>query len=609
MYKDGVIADLLHATDIVQVISSYIPVTKKGRNYVAMCPFHDDHNPSMNINVERQIFKCFVCGEGGDAIKFVQEYEHISWKEAVRKVAELVGFHDPRLQSYEKTVSVDPVKEPLYKAMADLAAYYRYYLDTPEAKPARDYLALRHIDQDQVNRFGIGYAPVNGQATVQWLQGKGHSLKTIQDIGIASSNDNGPMSDMNAGRLIFPICSPSGQVIAFSARVLLNTAHVERKYVNTVETKIWTKGDNLWNYHLAATEARHVGYVYVQEGFMDVMALDKAGVKAAVALMGTALTSEQIELLRKLHAEVRFCLDGDAAGQKGMAKGIQELQRARIPVRVVSNPGDLRDPDDILQQEGPTKLLEEMNHLVDPTSFMLEYYTSTKKLETAKERKAVLDHFLPYAANLPPGIEQENFLVKLAKVTGYEADAVRRMLPSTAPQEEAAPTIEFAENRPKRSDDVPRSRLDKAERTILYYILRSDEAIQYFDQTIGSFQNDVYNDLANYIMESPKDGQGKVEIAQVLGCIQEDQCNDPSRSETLTSTLMQVDGEENHLPCSDTSLSQCGKAIAEEKAKLMVKTSTEQELASGDKTQQVEALMKFRALRQQRFEESKKKKN
>ena len=172
MYSKDLVDDILKSCDIVSVIQRYLTVQKKGRSYVALCPFHDDKNPSLQISPEKGIFKCFSCGTGGDAIRFVQLYEHISFPEAVRKVADIIGFHDPRLDSEESRPRVDPEKEPLYGCIKTLAEYYRYYLLTDEGKAARDYLAKRGLDEESIKRFQIGYAPRDGQTTARFLLSK-----------------------------------------------------------------------------------------------------------------------------------------------------------------------------------------------------------------------------------------------------------------------------------------------------------------------------------------------------------------------------------------------------------------------------------------------------
>ena len=235
-FDDSLINDVLKHADIVKVVSAYLPVIRKGKDYLAKCPFHDDTNPSMHISPELQIFKCFVCGTSGNAIGFVRKYEKLSFREAVKKVAEICDYHDPRLEDIHEAKVVDPRRAPLVKCLHDLTVYYQYALNSPEGKTGLDYFNNRHLDANLRSKFLLGYAFKDGKATCRFLEEKGHSLKTIEDIGIASSN-NGVYSDRNAGRVIFPIMDANGEVVGYSARRLGDGP--EAKYVNSPETYLF----------------------------------------------------------------------------------------------------------------------------------------------------------------------------------------------------------------------------------------------------------------------------------------------------------------------------------------------------------------------------------
>lgn len=596
MYDKDLIESVLKHADIVNVISSYISVIRKGKNAVAICPFHDDRNPSLNISAEKQIYKCFSCGEGGNAISFVRNYERVSFDEAVRKVAEISNYDDPRLQSQRSAVFLDPEKEPLYKANEDLRSFYQYALSTREGERARDYLKARNIPREQIEQFQIGYAPLNGKATVAYLQGKKHSLKTIEDIGIAFAQLEGT-SDRNAGRLIFPLFDPSGRVVGFSARRLQDDG--TSKYMNTPETKIFHKGETLYNYHNAAKEARRNGYVYLLEGFMDVMALSRCGL-TALALCGTALTKEQIDLLRRLRAEVRVCLDGDAPGQIGMMKILSSLQKERIPFRMVSNPLDLRDPDDILQESGVEALKEAMSHLADPSDFALSFYLSTKKPDTIEEREKVLRKFLPYCASLPPGIQKENYLAKLSKATSFEIEAIRALLSKVKkPDEQQKNSSPGARSSPhshrdQGEEEASNKRLYRAERTILYYMLRESAAISFFEENLGDFYYPGNNDLANYILDYASSHEGKVEPSQLLGAIQS---LGGKEAEDLENSLSLLYEDQGKPPCSLQTLERCKSIIEEEKKELRMQKKAEETFATPDKKAQARFVADYAAQR------------
>jgi DNA primase len=588
MYSRDLIDAILAQADIVTVISSYITVTKKGRSYVALCPFHDDKNPSLNISKEKQIFKCFVCGTGGNAITFVEKFEKISFEEAVRKVADLIGFHDERLEREAYHPYVDPALTPLYACINDLAKYYQYSLTTNEGKEAADYLASRHIAPDQISKYGLGYAPLDGRKTVQFLQAKGHSLKSIEDIGIALAKLEGT-SDSNAGRLIFPLADPDGQIVGFSARRLKDDA--SPKYVNSPETALFRKGKLIYNYHNAKISAHRNGYVYLLEGFMDVMALDKAGLSSAVALMGTMLTQDQIELLRRLNCEIRLCLDGDAAGQEGMMRMTSLLNKAGLPFRLVSNPGDERDPDDILQEGGPPALKEAMGHLVDAFDFQVNYYSSVRKLSTPEERRKVMMYFIPFLRNVPAGIDRENYLVKLSRATGYEIAAIREEInkaePESMTQEETA-YIDEIETERLHPDLLLKKRLLNAEREALYYMLNKMEAVKYFEKSIESFYYPLYNEIANYVAEYVDKRNEPVELAKLISDIATSGADD---SDQLIAKLSEIASDDYHPPYSAKGIADCHRAMLEEKEKVYEKTTTASALA-GKSVEEKAAIVK-----------------
>ena len=500
VYESSLVDDILKQADIVNVISSYINVIRKGRSFVSLCPFHDDKNPSMMISKEKQIFKCFVCGAGGNAISFVEKYERIPFAQAIRKTAEIIGFSDIRLTKPYEQVHVDETLVPLHECIEDLTTYYQYGLATEEGADAREYLEKRHIDQDQQERFRLGYAIKDGKGTISFLEQKGYSLKTIESIGIALAKANGT-SDSNAGRLIFPIQDIDGKVIGYSARKLFDETEGP-KYVNSPETKLFHKSSILYNFHNAKLSAKHDGYIYVLEGFMDVFALDKIGIKSAIAIMGTALTKEQALILRRLNVEIRLCLDGDSAGQMAMMRIMSVFDAVGLKYRLVSEPGNEKDPDDILQNEGEERLRKYLNMLVDPFEFALNYYQNTNPLGSLEDRQKVINHFLPTLIQIPKGIDLDNRIFKLAKVTRFEPQAIAKFVEEgrnksrvTTVQVANLPEMEF---KPFRKD---LRRLQNAERQLLYNMFQDKSAVSFYEENVQFFYIEVYRHIALHIID------------------------------------------------------------------------------------------------------------
>lgn len=590
MYSKDLIEAVLQASDIVTVISSYLHVEKQGRNYVALCPFHNDKHPSLSISKEKQIFKCFVCGVGGDAINFVQRYTKCSYPEAVRKVAEICNFHDARLLEQSPTVTVDPAKAKLYRCIDDLQTLYLYALSTEEAQKARDYLASRQIGEDLIERFKIGYAPLDGAKTVEYLLAKGHSLKEVQDIGIATARAHGT-SDLNAGRLIFPLFNPRGQLVGFSARQIEKDDTA--KYINTTGTPIFVKGTNLYNYHNVSSSAHRDGYCYLMEGFMDVMSAYKAGINNAVALMGTSLTPEQIQLLKRLRCEIRLCLDGDGPGQQWMMKNSTSLTKAGIPHRIVDYQGDLRDPDDIYKQDGKEALLTLLNRLVEPMEFYLSFYSGSKASRTPAERKKILQAFLPFLRAQTPGIEYEDALQKLANATGFDPDAIRRIANAGAQEQEEYTRIVASQPHIKKRQ---LSRLQAAERKLLYYMLKDKRAIEVYTKSVGSFYDDQYRLAANYIIDyNIRHPNQEMDVAML--CSSANMDDHPEIAELLTD----IAWEKTHEPVSDELLQRVAKAISEEKRKQISTAEVEQFIQEGDEVGSMEALQEYLELRRRAF--------
>lgn len=577
--------EILEKADIVKIVSSYLKVTKKGKNYVAVCPFHDDTNPSLSISPEKRLFKCFVCGAGGDAITFVQKYEKVSYVEALKKVASLVGVSDPRLESFSKAKQVDPRKAPLLKCLKDLTLYYQYALNMPEGKIGLDYFEGRHLDANLRAKFQLGYAFQDGKATVAFLQSKGHSLKTIEDIGIASIS-GGTYYDKNQSRAMFPICDPDGNVIGYSARRIKDTA--EAKYINSPETYLFHKSSILYNYHIAKEKARLSGYVYVLEGFMDVFALARIGIDSAVAIMGTALTNEHIDLLRKLNCEIRLCLDGDLAGQTAAMKASKQLLEAGLKCVIVDNQNNVRDPDEILTQDGEEALKRYLNNTVGRIDFALNYFKNSNPLKTAEQKKKLIKEFLPILSSINSQLDFENYLRKLSSVTGYEVEALRKVVAKSknSPDESTTKKI-IDEYHPERK--VLR-RLELAERELLYQMLTNPAAVDYYEQNINGFYDEVYRQIANFLVDYAKKNPD-FSMFELTGAVELSNLDDKEKIiEEMTKLLL----EKTHpINCDQDLLNSLGNSIKEEKEKIFEKDILENSLEGKDPLTQARLIAEF----------------
>ena len=571
VFDDNLKKEILERSDIVQVIQSYLPLIKKGKDYLAKCPFHDDNDPSMHVSPEKQIFNCFVCHTGGNAITFVQKFDRLSYFEAMKKVAEISGFHDPRLDSVKKKeVVVDSHRESLVKCLKDLTTFYQYALNSPEGKVGLDYFNNRHLDEELRAKFKLGYAPKDGRATCKFLESKKHSLKTIGEIGVAT-NHSGVYSDMNQGRVIFPICDANGDVVAFSARRLVDDD--SPKYINSGGTYVHHKSEILYNFHNAKEKARIAGYVYVLEGFMDVFALYRVGIESCVALMGTALTEEHIRLLRGLNVEIRLCLDGDVPGQKNTMRSAIALAQAGLNFRIVDNQSNPRDPDEILNQDGEESLKNYLNNLISHMDFVINYYKNTKPLQTVEEKTRVVEWFAPMLSKIRNPLELDSYLDKLSSITGYSPESIRKNLKGSP-------------NRPKHTsfgqaimelhpEKKALRRLFFAEREFLYQMLQNPAAVAYYESKMNGFYDETYRLIANYLIEYAKVHEEFVP-RDLLASLENSEL--PEKDQ-LIAKITELYMERNHPNvCTAELLDNIHQVIDEEKEKIFENDTLAQSL-------------------------------
>lgn len=562
-----VVEEIKSRADIVDIISSYINLSKKGRNYWGVCPFHNDSHPSLSVSPEKRIFSCFACGASGDVFSFVSKIENIYYTEAVKKVAELVGYDDPRLHSKTFEVKVDESKATLYRCITELNKLYNLSLLTEEGEIGMNYLRKRGITDEQIQRFSLGYSPKDGQIPIKYLTQKKFTLKNIQDIGISLVRTEG-MRDSNAGRLIFPIKNGSGQVVGFSARRLDDTLDTA-KYVNSPDTEIFIKGNYLYNYDNARQTMKQDGFLYVVEGFLDAFAIDKIGVHSVVALMGTALSEKNLETLRRSNVEIRFCLDNDTAGQKAMMKFIPELNKAGISYRFVSMPEEkYKDSDEILHNEGEENLRKYINSLVDSFEFALNYYENISPLETTDSKLKVINHFAPLLLSIKDKYVYEDRVSKLAKVTGFEVSTIKTAVQDYRKKESKKEEV-VDYNKVRLFDKEDRrtmSRLQKAELLVLTGMLSEKQAARFYVDNVKYFITEIYRIIANYIIEH-LETHDDIDQSDIITAIE---CSDMENKEQLIREIVMASNhkkdkkEDNELE----ELNDAYQVIIEEREKI-----------------------------------------
>lgn len=526
MIPNEIVNDILKSADILTVISSYLNVIKKGNNYYALCPFHNDKDPSLQISVSKQIYKCFSCGEGGNVFNFVAKYENISYVQAIVKVASLIGYESPYLT--KSVTKVDPELSKSWDILKQAKDFYCYVITTEGGKDGLDYLKSRHIDEEMIKYFSLGFAPENGSILINTLRNKGFSLDDIDKCGLLVRTSN-LFLDRFKGRVTFPLFDEYGNVVGFSARRIKDSD--EAKFINSSASKVFNKSSVLYNYQNAIKEARKEKYVYVVEGFMDVISFYRAGIKSCVALMGTAFTNEHAKMLKRLNVEVRMSLDGDDAGQHGIVQAMKILEDNHISYKIVNYQNDLRDPDDIFNQDGKDLFLKRFTTLQEKNDFLLSYFVKKHDLTSLDGKKKFIEDLLENKKNFSSKIEREIFLNEVSKLTSLNLTLLEESFKNNVDEK----VFFTPKKRNKQYSKVVRS-----ERKLIYYMLQSYEAVEFIKESNVFFIHDIYMTIANYILEF-KESNPDIELNQLINSI-----SMIDSREEIVQTLISI-AEENNL--------------------------------------------------------------
>ena len=428
------ISELLDKNDIVDVISSYIDVKPKGRGFWALCPFHNDRNPSLSINREGQYFHCFVCGVGGNAIRFIMKYESCSFMEAVETLAKRAGLEVPDRSGGDDAAYERKKKERQihYDVCREAARFYHASLMSEKGLAARKYLENRGIGLSAVRRFGMGYSP-DWDSLNFYLKDKGFKTEDIHRAGVLNVTKNDRAYDPLSGRIIVPIVNMAGNVVAFGGRIF--NGEDAAKYKNTVVTDIFDKSKNLFAINLAkkCKQEGRLKYVIIVEGYMDAISLYQAGFDMTVASMGTALTSEQARLVSRLTKDVYICYDGDKAGQAATLRGLDILKKEGLNVRVMSMPDEM-DPDDLVRKRGAEAFEKALEAAGPLTGYKLECAWRESGADKVNGEEKKREAFRTFAKNaiavLKPldSVEQDSYLGLIRDRTGLSYDMLKREL-------------------------------------------------------------------------------------------------------------------------------------------------------------------------------------
>ena len=542
-----VIEEVRHRTNIVDIIGQYVQLKKSGKNYMGLCPFHEERSPSFSVAEDKQIFHCFGCGKGGTVFNFLQEIEGISFPESVKRVADLEHLSVDFDWSEPREVADTPENQQrrsllqLHSKAAEL--YHHILVNTKIGEPALNYLLERGLTQELIETFQIGFAPQKRDFLSQVFKNEQLDETLFEPSGLFVQRDNGTFLDRFYQRIMFPINDPQGNVIAFSGR-LLKTADFPGdempKYLNSAETTLFNKRETLFNFDKARKEIRKENTVLLFEGFMDVIAAWQSGVKSGVASMGTSLTNEQIRRLERVAKEVVICYDGDNAGVQATNRAIQLLQEnSHFDLSIVSIPEKL-DPDEYVRKYGAEAFQNLANHGRETVfSFKMNYHRLTRNMNNEKEQLDYVNELLRELTNVQSPLERDRYLNQIAQEfqlsvhsleeqfnqLKQEQRSVQRQERQQFYQDEMMPPpMEepvFEENHVQNK--LPLTQVQKAERSLLFRLMNEQGVRQTVQQLPDfSFAHDEYQELY-FLLESYATLHQSFDIADFINFLQDNQ--------------------------------------------------------------------------------------
>lgn len=480
--SNEIINEIRNKTDIVDVVSRYVNLTKKGKNYIGVCPFHDDHSPSMSVSPEKQIFTCFSCGATGNVFTFVSDFEKISFSDAVRLLGEKAGI------SIGNNTYIGNSKRDEYFDIYDNAnKFYQNSLFTNLGKNAIQYLKNRNIDRDTIKKFGIGLS-VQKLSLTDYLKNKNYSIDKLIDVGL--TNDNG--NDIFINRIMFPIYDLAGNPVAFSGRIY-NTKDTS-KYINTKETDKFKKGKILYNYHIAKEHLKKNDSVIIMEGQMDVIRASTIGVNNCIATMGTALTRDHKSIIKNMTNNVILCFDGDSAGEKATISAIELLEDTGIDIKIVRLPNDM-DPDEYIIKEGKDSFLYQISNATNLIDYKMELLKKNKDFGNIKDISSYVNSALKELVYEKDDIVVELNLKKLA--TSFDIDYDNLVNKYEKLKNDNNNKDSYVKvNKPKKVYN----RYGQAECYLIYYMLKDDRVINMVEKRIGYFPDKNIRKLSNEII-------------------------------------------------------------------------------------------------------------
>lgn len=515
-YPDELIEEVRSRNDIVDVISGYVHLQKKGANYFGLCPFHNEKSPSFSVSRSKQMYYCFGCGAGGNVFTFLMEYENDTFPEAVKALADRAGISLPEADESEEAKREQSKRSRLLAINKEAAKYFYFQLRAKQGEPGLHYLRKRQLTDETIHRFGLGYANKTADDLVRYLKGKGYSEELIREAGLCNTDEKHGMYDKFWNRVMFPIEDINHRVIGFGGRVM---GDGKPKYLNSPETPIFDKSRNLYGLNFARSSRK--GNIILCEGYMDVIAMHQAGFNQAVASLGTAFTLGQAGLLKRYAKEVLLSYDSDGAGVKAALRAIGILKEAGLTGRVI-NLEPYKDPDEFIKNLGAEAFQERIDNAEN--SFLFEIRMLQREYDLNDPEKKTEFHraVAKKLCEFPEEVERENYLEAVAEKYHIGFESLRKLVASTAASTGLARPVE----RPRsgiQKKSTPEDNVKKTQRLLLTWLAEEPQIYPKIAAFLSAedFTEELYRKVADRLFENL--ARGEVNAAAIISMFPEEE--------------------------------------------------------------------------------------
>lgn len=534
-YPEEVIEEVRTRSDIVDIISGYVKLQKKGSNYFGLCPFHHEKSPSFSVSQSKQMYHCFGCGVSGNVFTFVMEYENYSFREAVELLAERSGVKLPKVEYSREARAQADLRAALLEINKLAANYFYYQLKQPQGEAGHRYLTGRELTDQTIRHFGLGFANKTSDDLYRFLKSKGYDDSLLKETGLVTIEERGSR-DKFWNRVMFPIMDVNNRVIGFGGRVM---GDAKPKYLNSPETKVFDKSRNLYGLNIARTSRKP--YLIICEGYMDVIAMHQAGFNNAVASLGTALTSGHASLMSRYTKEVLLTYDSDEAGQKAALRGIPILKAAGIRPRVV-NLTPYKDPDEFIKAEGRETFEKRLEEAENAFLFEIRVLEKQYDLSDPESKTAFFREIARKLLEFPEELERNNYIESLSGIYQIKFEDLRKMVNNMAlsavSSQPRTPRIRETGGKKDSREDGGR----KAQRLMLTCLTSYPSM---FDTIAGyitpeDFVTPLYHRAAELVFAQHEEGE--VNPARLLN-----QFSDPEEQKEVTALFhatLHLEGEE-----------------------------------------------------------------